>query len=303
MKKLAIIVLNYNGKHLLEKSLDSVLKQASKNVQIIVVDNGSTDGSSRLIEKMVQSGKPIKLIKASANLGFSGGNNLGIKWALKKGFDYLMLLNNDVLVRQPFWKKMITYLEENKSIGLLSPKIYFAPGYETHKDRYRKKDFGRVIWYAGGIVDWDNVYASHRGVDQVDHGQFDEIIETDFLTGCCLIGRKEVWEKVGLLDDKYFLYYEDADFSQRVKGAGFSIKYFSQSSLWHMNAETTGCGSPMQDYFMSRNRILFGFRYCRLRTKLSLIKESVRILFTGRKWQKIGVRDFYLANFGQGSWK
>ncbi|OGH10224.1 MAG: hypothetical protein A2152_00940 [Candidatus Levybacteria bacterium RBG_16_35_6] len=142
---------------------------------------------------------------------------------------------------------------------------------------------------------------SHRGVDLVDNGQFDKIEETSFATGCCMLIKKEVLNEVGSFDEKYFLYYEDTDLSQRARMGGYKIIYQPKAVLWHENAGSTGgSGSIMQDYFISRNRILFGFKYAPLRTKLALVKESFSILLKGRANQKKGVRDFYLRHFGKG---
>jgi len=152
-------------------------------------------------------------------------------------------------------------------------------------------------------MDWKNVLASHVGVDEVDHGQFERLEKTDFASGCCEMIKREVFEKIGLFDEKYFLYYEDNDLSQRAKKAGFGIYYQPKSILWHMNAGSTGgSGSQLQDYYITRNRLLFGFKYTSSKTKLALIRESFRIMLNGRPAQKRGALDFYLGKFGKGSY-
>lgn len=303
MKKLAIIVLNYNGRKLLEKCLPSLLKQVEKSrgVKVILVDNGSQDQSREYLEDLKIKNQKLSLIFSSKNLGFCQGNNLGIDWALKNNFDYLMLLNNDVLIKDCFWEPMIKFLEKNREVGILGPKIYFAPGHETNKEQYQKKDLGRVFWFAGGVIDWKNAYGFHRGVDQIDQGQYDLVQETDFVSGCCLLARKKVWQE-NLLDKKYFLYLEDLDFCLRAKKKGWKIYYFPKSGIWHLNAGSSGCGGELQDYFIIRNRLLFGLRWAPLRTKLALLREGLRLLRKGRKWQKIGARDFFLRRFEKGSW-
>ena len=185
----------------------------------------------------------------------------------------------------------------------MAPRFIFAPGFEFHKDRYKKEERGKVIWFAGGMIDWKNIHGHHRGVDEVDHGQYDRIWEADFITGCCLAARRQVFEKIGLLDRRYFLYYEDLDFCQRAKRAGFKILYIPAAFLWHQNAGSAeGSGSNLQDYYISRNRLLFGLRYAPLRTKLALARESLVNLFSGRPWQKRGILDFYLGKFGKGNY-
>ena len=98
------------------------------------------------------------------NSGFSGGHNVGIKHALKNGAEYVIILNNDTYVAKELLKELISVMERDESIGIAVPKIYFASGYEYHKDRYTKAEKGKVFWYGGGIIDWDNMYQSHRGV-------------------------------------------------------------------------------------------------------------------------------------------
>ncbi len=198
---------------------------------------------------------------------------------------------------------MIDYLERNTQVGLVSPKIYFATGYETHKAKYKESELGQVIWYAGGKLDWQNIIASHTGVDEVDQGQYDQPKQTGFATGCCLVAPADIWREVGLLDDRYYLYYEDSDYSQQVKQAGYEVHYLPDAVIWHLNAGSSVSGGQLHDYFISRNRLIFGMKWADLRAKSALLRESIRTLFKGRKWQKIGVRDYYLRKFNRGSWK
>jgi hypothetical protein len=153
-------------------------------------------------------------------------------------------------------------------------------------------------------MDWANIIGQHRGVDEADKGQFDKVEETEIATGCCMMIKKEVLKKVGLLDDKYFLYYEDSDLSVRAKKAGYKIVYAPKSIIWHKNAGSAGgSGSALQDYYIIRNRLLFGFRYASARSKLALFRESLFLLLRGRRWQKRGIIDFYLGKLGKGSYK
>jgi Predicted glycosyltransferases len=148
-----------------------------------------------------------------------------------------------------------------------------------------------------------NILTSHRGVDEVDKGQYDKQRETDFTSGCAMFVRQEVFKKVGLFDKRYFLYLEDVDFCQRARRTGFKVIYTPRARLWHANAASSAVGGPLQDYYITRNRMLFGIRYAPWRTKIALFKESVKLLFAGRQWQRIGIRDFYLRKFGKGSYE
>ncbi len=313
MKTVSIIILNFNGTKDTLECLESIqkLQVIGYKLQVIVVDNGSRPEDDRpLAEKLkIQSASwriNFQFIKNKENLGFSGGNNVGIRYALDKGADYVVILNNDTVLDKNLIIELLKVAESDKKIGIVVPKIYFAKGQEFHKDRYAASDKGKVIWYAGGIMDWPNVMGIHRGVDEVDHGQYERLEKTEFATGCCMIVKKEVIEKIGPpaggFDEKYFLYYEDADFSMRVKHAGYTIMYAPKAVIWHLNAGSVGgSGSSLQDYYTTRNRMLFGLRFAPLRSKIALFRESIRLFVTGRKWQRVGIRDFYCSRFGKGS--
>jgi len=302
MKHVFVSILNFNGKKNTLACLESLKNLNIKDfrITIVVEDNGSKE------EFDVKSGFitdiPLVVIKNEKNLGFSGGNNVGIKYALDNGADYVLILNNDTYVDKNFILELLNAAEKDENIGILVPKIYFAPGFEFHKERYKKNELGKVFWYAGGEMDWDNVIGHHRGVDEVDHGQYDKIEETEFATGCCMMIKKEVFERVGKFDDKYFLYYEDSDLSKRSKKQGFKIMYVPKSEVFHKNAGSAGgAGSKLQDYYITRNRMIFGMRFAPIRAKLALIKESLKVLVSGRYWQKRGILDFYLGKLSRGS--
>lgn len=307
-KKVAVVILHYKGIKDTQQCLESVFKADSKglDLRVFLVNNNPT--SVILERSRVKLGRSdrilskLTLLKPKKNLGFAGGNNLGIKKALKWGADYIVLLNNDTRVSKKLFINLVKEAEKNEKIGILSPKIYFEKGYEFHKRRYKKADLGRVIWYAGGLIDWDNVYGAHCGVDQVDKGQYKKHEETDFATGCCMLIKPFVFDRIGFLDEKYFLYWEDTDFSVRAKSAGIKVFYTSKAHLWHKNAGASGVGSDLHDYYMTRNRLLFGFRYAPARAKLALFRESLKKLLDGRKWERIGVKDFYLGRLKKGSW-
>ncbi len=299
MKKIGIIILNYNGEKDTAQCLESIGNTQITNykLQIFVVDNGSIQKF-----KVNSSEGEIRVIREDINLGFAAGNNVGIKAALDFGAEFALLLNNDTLVDKNLITELVRVAESDSKIGIVVPKIYFAKGFEFHKNRYKKEDLGNVFWYAGGLMDWKNIIGHHRGVDEVDKGQYKKEEETEIATGCCMLIKKNVFEKIGFLDEKYFLYYEDSDFSQRAKKSGFTIVYAPKGILWHKNAGSAGgSGSSLQDYYITRNRLIFGTKYAPLRSKVSLIRESIRLLINGRKCQKKGVLDFYLRKFGKGN--
>ena len=219
------------------------------------------------------------------------------------GADWVFLVNNDTILDKDLVVDLVKVGESDEGVGILGPKIYFAPGYEFHQERYKPEERGKVFWYAGGQIDWDNVLGSHRGVDEVDQGQYDEQVETDFVSGCAMLIKRKVLETVGLLDKRYFLYWEDVDLCQRAKKKGFGVVYVPRAKLWHANAGSSQVGGSLHDYYFSRNRMLFGMKNASLRTKAALIRESFKLSLTGRQWQRKGIKDFYLRKFGKGSYE
>ena len=217
---------------------------------------------------------------------------------MRNGTEYIFILNPDTLISPNLISDLTEVMQKNPEVGICGPKIYFAKGFEYHKERYTAKEKGNVFWYAGGVVDWKNVLISHFGVDQVDLGQYESIRDTDFVSGCAMMIRSSVFEKVGFLDEKFAMYLEDLDFSLRAKSAGFRVVYAPVTAVWHKNAQSSGVGSQTQDYYVTRNRLLFAVKYAKTRAKLAVLKESIKLLFTGRPGQKQGVRDFYLNRFG-----
>lgn len=305
MKKVAIVVLNWNQPKLTIDTVESLLKikHSSFEYQILLVDNGSKDDSLQQLQNLYSTNSLITIFETNQNLGYVGGNNFGIVFALKNNFDSVLLLNNDVIVDSNFLEELV---KKSDKYDLLGPKIYFAKGFEFHKDRYSKQELGNVIWSAGGKMDWNNILGSNIGVDEVDKGQHNKIkTSVDFLTGCALLVNKSVFQKIGLLNRKFFMYLEDVDFCHRAKLKGFKMAYIPTSKIWHVNSGSSKSGSLLQDYFITRNRLLFGTKYASLRTKFALIRESIRFLNSSQStsWRKQAVKDFYLHKFGKGSWK
>lgn len=301
MTKLALVILHFSQLDLTEACLASVKQLETKGfeLEVIVVNNNPLEEIDSLKKKF----PGFVFLKTPKNLGYAGGNNFGIKRALKDKADFILLLNNDTLLDKKIILELLKAAKNNQQVGILGPKIYFAPGHEFHQKRYQEKDKGKVIWYAGGLLDWQNIIASHQGVDEVDQGQYDHLKDTDFVSGCAMLIKKEVFKKIGLFDEDYFLYLEDVDFCWRTKQTGYKILFVPLAKVWHVNAGSSEIGGPLHDYYLTRNRMLFGSKYASLRTKLALIRESLRILFKGSSWQKKGIKDFYLRRFNQAGFK
>lgn len=299
MEKIAIIVLHFRDLKNTNECVDSLLsleKVHDLKESIIVVDNASS-------EPFLSDDDSLRVIRNKKNVGFTGGMNTGISYALEREFDFVITVNNDTIFDKNFLVEIRDSLRNTDGVGILSPKIYFYPGSEFHRDRYKENERGKVIWFAGGKIDRDNFLPSHRGVDEVDRGQYDDRQGMDFSTGCCMIFPKESLRNVGYFDEKYFLYYEDVDISLRMRAKNLELKFLPKAIIWHKNAKSAGgVGSGLQDYYTTRNRVLVAMRYGESRLKFAILREGFSLLVKGRKWQKIGFRDFLLRKFGKGSY-
>ena len=302
MTKIAIIILNWKQPKLTVETITSVLKinHPSFNYKIVLVDNGSPDDSFKIFNQKYKKNKSIKIINTKENLGYIG-NNSGINYALENNFDFIILLNNDVVVDPNFLEEL---LKESNNYDILGPKIYFAPGFEFHKDRYQKKDLGKIIWSMGGKMDWNNIYGSNVAIDKVDRGQFEKINENiDFIIGCCLMASRGVFKTIGFLDKNYFMYLEDVDFCQRAKKSNLKLACIPKSIIWHINSGSSKSGGDLHDYFITRNRIYFAYKYASLKTKFAIFRESIKMLFSQSKWQKQAIIDLYKHKMNKGSWQ
>lgn len=242
----------------------------------------------------------VDVVELSENRGFTGGNNAGMQFALEKNQSaYVVLLNDDTTVDPNFLTPLINRLETEPKNGAAVSKIYFSPGREFHAKSYESDDQGNILWYAGGCIDWKEVVAWHRGVDERDLGQYDTPEETGFATGCCVAYKAEALREVGMFDEAFFLYWEDVELSLRLKKRGWRVWYEPESVIWHMNAGSSGSGSSLHEYYQTRNRYRVGWRYAPVRTKLFLLKHSVQQLRTGSLAIRRAILDVFSGNYGK----
>jgi len=298
-KRAAIVTVNYERPQDTIELLRSLrqLKVGQREVETIVVDNGSGDDSAALIRKTFPK---VHLLTNKTNRGFAGGYNDGICRAQKLGAKYILIINNDTLIRdRDLLNKLIRTIESRPSIGVVSPKILFAPGYEFHKDRYKRGDQGKVIWYAGASFDWKNVMSCQRGLDEVDRGQYNREEKTELSSACCALFKQEVFSTIKGFDESLFAYFEDNDLFQRMVKAGYAMFYNGTTSIYHKVSQTSGIGSATTDYYLTRNRLIFAARYCSWRTKLAVYRQAIGLLLKGRLAQRAGVEDFLLGRRGK----
>lgn len=295
--KIPLIIVNYKRPESTLACLRSVRDSTrAEDIVPIVVDSGpDREWSSQLSE----FGDWTEYIPLEENLGFSGANNAGIRFAQEKYHpEAVVLLNDDTTVANDTVELLIDTLQKNPNVGAVVPKIYFSAGKEFHPG-YAKSELGTVLWYAGGVIDWKEVVGFHRGVDELDRGQYDRAEDTEFVTGCCVALRMSALEAVGLFDERYFLYLEDLDLSCRLLRHTWSLRYEPRARVWHDNAGSSGSGSDLHQYYFVRNRYLFGFRYAPLRTKLFLLKHLVIQWQHGNQTTKQAILDFLRGNYGR----
>lgn len=235
----SIIAVNYNQPQVTREFLDSVKDITYPNYEIFVVDNGSPQQG---IQALIPDYPWVKFIISPQNLGFAGGNNLAIKEA--KGA-YILLLNNDTEVPVGFLEPLVNAMQQNPKIGMASPKI-----------KYFFED--NMIQYAGSPE--INVFTGRGeafGKKQKDLGQFDKSTQTAYIHGAAVLVSRKVLDKTGLMDDSYFLYYEELDWCKRCRNDGFEVWYIAESMVLHKESVSTGKNSPLKMYYMTRNRLKF----------------------------------------------
>ncbi|MBI3520563.1 MAG: glycosyltransferase family 2 protein [Bacteroidetes bacterium] len=235
---ISIITVNYNQAKVTCELLKSLSRISYLAIEIIVVDNASSEGTEMISDQF----PGIKLVCSNKNLGFAGGNNLGLKEAQGK---YILFINNDVEVSPDFLEPLVARLSHLDTTAAVSPKIkYFTPG--------------TTIQYAGSYaVNPFTLRNTHIGTGETDYGQYNEPRLTSYAHGACMLVKKSVIDLIGSMDECFFLYYEEQDWCERMNRHGYHIFYVPQSEVFHKESMSTGKNSPLKTYYLSRNRILF----------------------------------------------
>jgi GT2 family glycosyltransferase len=233
----SIIILNWNGLEHLKICLPSVIRQSYKNIEIIVVDNASTDGSSEYVR---QNYDAVKLVCNSTNVGFSKGNNVGIQIASGK---YIAVLNNDTELEPNWVGSLVEVAEEHPEAGMFACKIL------SYYDRNLIDCVGHLIYLDG--------LSRGRGRGEIDEGQYNLIDEVAFPSGCAALYRKEMLEQIGLFDERFFIYVEDSDLGMRGRLAGWKCLYVPNAIVYHKYSATMGGYSPQKAFLIERNRLWF----------------------------------------------
>lgn len=286
-----VLVLNWNGYPDTIRCLQSLKSLTYKNAAVVVIDNASTD---RSVERIKAAYSLVNILVNQDNLGFAGGNNVGIKYALKQGADYIWLLNNDTEVHPEALGKMIEVAEADPTIGMVGSRIF-------HLEQRDK------LLFAGGKINWFAGWCRH----DTQHSSEEKFRDVDFITGCSLLVRRNVVESIGLLDENFFLYFEDADWSIRARKAGFRLVVAPASIVWHKEMGSIKGRSPAHEYYVTRNNLLFMKKHGSPWLWLTFapafaLKIAIKIVIfsLGGKfnlWSSIsrGVRDFFVGRFGK----
>jgi len=285
-----IIILNWNGWRDTVECVESCSRLDYPDFRILIVDNGSTDGSESILRERFPL---VDFIQTGANLGFAGGNNLGIRYALERGADFVWLLNNDTVVAPEALGELAGVADSDDRVGIVGSKLYY----------YNQPT---IIAFAGGEWKQHPLYPGHRRVDEEDCGQCDTLEEVDFITGCSLLIKTAVIQDIGEMPERYFLYWEDIDWNATADEHGWKIMFVPASHVWHKVSATTDTLPGIKDYYSVRNRLLFLKRHRKTLLLPALLRTIVlclRYRITGKKSKAHlyfnGLRDFVLGRFGQ----
>lgn len=238
--QVSVVILNWNQAELTIDCLKSVYAQDYDNFFVIVVDNGSTDRSPELIQKQFPQ---VEMILNDHNVGYSKGNNIGIEQAIQKDADYVFLLNNDTEVDPAMLISLVNAAESDPKIGLIGPKMFYA-------------DKTDLVWCGDSYIDWKHAsFQRHRTDDEMASRL--EPKEVDFIDSCAILIRRTVLERIGSLNEDYFINFDDYDFNMRVKKTGNKIIHVPYANMWHKVSATMGQASPATTYYYTRNSLLF----------------------------------------------
>lgn len=260
-----IVVLNWNGKEDTLECLDSIHKVDYPHYKAIVVDNGSRDGSAAAIHGKYPD---IPVIENKENLGFAEGNNVGIRYAVKDGADYILLLNNDAIADPGLLKAFIDEAGRHSDAGIFSGKIYHY------------SEPGR-LWYAG--VKWNEKGSYFQDLSQgaMDNEKdFQQAAETDYANGCAMFFKADIVKKIGFFDPIFFLCYEEIDWCYRARRAGYKCFFVPDAKIWHkVSVSLGGDKSLLRNYFNTRNILLWGERYLPRNKYFALLSKTFGDVF------------------------
>lgn len=243
LPNVTVVVLTWNGREDTLACVESVLTLDYPRFRTLVVDNASTDGTAAALQQ--RYGSRVEILRNDANLLYAGGMNVGIEWARRAGADYVLLLNNDIVLDAGMLRALVASAAVDERIAAVGPKIY----YSAQPQR---------LWFAGGELSLWRGWPRHTGLRQMDRGQYDSARDVDYLTGCALLVRTKTFDDVGLLDAGFRMYAEDADWCLRARGKGYRLRYAPAARMWHKVSASAGATSwfKIRRRFRSQMRLL-----------------------------------------------
>ncbi|MCJ7448882.1 MAG: glycosyltransferase family 2 protein [Bacteroidales bacterium] len=275
LPKVIVLILNFNGKHLLEEAITSYMANDYQNFEVVVIDNGSTDGTNAWVE---QTFPGIFVLRTEKNLGYSGGFNFGLDYAFnQKHADYVLISNNDVKADSKVISSLAEMAESDAMAGFVIGKVYYynAPNvFQTVGKRYDP-----VLWNGG-----------HIGNREEDEGQYDTVEERAWCDDIYWLVKREVWEKTGGYDTEFAFQGEDFDWQVRAKNLGYKIMYTPHAKLWHKESMTIGRTSVFKAYYDARNPLIVHMKHRQKREYIPIIlmrfkgniKSSPKLILKGR---------------------
>ena len=245
MDKIGLVTITYNSADVLQPFLDCVWQQTHSNLVLYIIDNASEDDTHLILEK--ENDSRLQIINNSTNFGVAKANNLGIKRAIADDCDQVLIINNDVEFEATLIEKLLQ-LQDERACSLVTPKMMYY-------------DNPNHIWYAGSwFIKKKGYLPLHRGIKEIDEGYFDKIVEVEYAPTCCLLAKKEVFQDVGMMDEKYFVYFDDTDFSYRVwKDGRHKIFYCPNVKFYHKVGSLTKSFNKEEekifrgDFFIQQN--------------------------------------------------
>jgi hypothetical protein len=303
LTKVNILVLNWNGWSDTIECLESLQRLNYPDYRIVVIDNGSTDGSMEKIKFWAAGEIPVKsnyfdydptskpvrwieydrataeaggsseleaeierlspnrkmvLLQTGENLGFAGGNNVGIRYSMKRGADYIWLLNNDTIVDAEALLALINEIGSDRHIGMVGSKIFF----------YNRPN---ILWFAGGTINRFTGRTEHLGMRCVDSPQWSTAKDVDYVSGCSLLVSPKLIVNIGLMDESFFLYYEETDWATRAHSNGWRIRYQPSSKIWHKVSKSVGLNSPIMIYYFNRSALIYAKKHSKYGITLVLL--------------------------------
>ncbi len=284
----AIVILTRNAKNLILSCLKNLVSKSSVNFKIIVVDNGSKD---KTVDEVAKNFPEVIIIENKNNYGFAKGINYGIKLAVAQGYDWILILNDDTVVKIDDIYKLIE--EANEKNYLVSGPLILSPD--------------NKVWSAGGIINKEHFSGGLIGYGRDKWGGREKGV--DFISGTAMLVKSQVFQKIGYFDEDYFLYYDDVDYCYRAKNKGIASYIIPKVKITHLETITIGKNSPSHYYHAAKSHLIFVFKraplFIKLREFIYTFKRIYSLFIskneTKKKYELLAITDFFLLNWGQKS--